>query len=150
MIAREVARRDLQQDIKLGPGGIREIEFIVQAQQLIRGGSEPGLQTPSLLAVLPRLQGAKLLSPAAVAGLQDAYEFLRRCENRLQMVADQQTHALPADELGRERLATAMGAAGWSDFIRQLDAKRRVVIAHFNDVVFGPGGRAARCAGGHA
>ena len=68
MIAREVTRRDLQDDIKLGPGGIREIEFIAQAQQLIRGGSEPGLQTTSLLAVLPRLQGAKLLPATTVAG----------------------------------------------------------------------------------
>ncbi len=143
MIVREVARRDLQQDIKLGPGGIREIEFIVQAQQLIRGGSQPGLQTPSLLTVLPRLQGAKLLQAAAVAELLDAYEFLRRCENRLQMVADQQTHALPADELGRERLAAAMNTAGWNEFVQLLDAKRRFVTRHFNDVVFGPGGRAA-------
>ncbi len=143
MIVREVARRDLQEDIKLGPGGIREIEFIVQAQQLIRGGSEPGLQTPSLLTVLPRLQGAKLLTAAAVAELLDAYEFLRRSENRLQMVADQQTHALPADELGRERLAAAMNTAGWSEFVQLLDAKRRFVTRHFNDVVFGPGSRAA-------
>lgn len=143
MIAREVSRRDLQQDIKLGPGGIREIEFIVQAQQLIRGGSEPGLQSPSLLTVLPRLQGSKLLAPAAVADLLDAYEFLRRTENRLQMAADQQTHALPEDEAGRDRLATSMDAASWSDFAGQLDAKRRAVTAHFNDVVFGPGGRAA-------
>ena len=143
MIAREVARRDLQDDVKLGPGGIREIEFVVQAQQLIRGGSEPGLQSPSLLAVLPRLQGAKLLSPAAVAEMLDAYEFLRRCENRLQMVADQQTHALPASEPARERLAAAMGAAGWTEFMGKLDAKRRAVTAHFNAVVFGPGGRAA-------
>jgi glutamate-ammonia-ligase adenylyltransferase len=143
MIAREVARRELQQDIKLGPGGIREIEFIVQAQQLIRGGSEPGLQSPSLLAVLPRLQGSKLLAAAAVADLQDAYEFLRRTENRLQMVADQQTHALPEDEPGRERLAAAMGAAGWTEFMHLLDVKRRAVTAHFNDIVFGPGGGAA-------
>ena len=143
MIVREVARRDLQEDIKLGPGGIREIEFIVQAQQLIRGGSEPSLQTPSLLTVLPRLQGAKLLPAAAVAELLDAYEFLRRSENRLQMVADQQTHALPADELGRERLAAAMNTAGWHEFVQLLGAKRRFVTKHFNDVVFGPGGRAA-------
>ena len=61
MIAREVERRELQDNIKLGPGGIREIEFIVQAQQLIRGGTEPRLQQPSLLAVLPRLEGAKLM-----------------------------------------------------------------------------------------
>ena len=64
MIAREVERRELQDNVKLGPGGIREIEFIVQSQQLIRGGTEPGLQTPSLLAALPRLAGAE----AAAAG----------------------------------------------------------------------------------
>ena len=141
MIAREVARRELQDDIKLGPGGIREIEFIVQAQQLIRGGAEPGLQTPSLLAALPRLEGAKLLPAQAVAELLEAYGFLRRVENRLQMVADQQTHALPTGALGRERLAAAMGCAGSDDFIRKLDAVRRTVTARFNDVVLGPGGR---------
>ena len=143
MIGREVVRRELRDDIKLGPGGIREIEFIVQAQQLIRGGSEPGLQTPSLLDVLPRLQGAKLLQPAVVAQLLDAYEFLRRCENRLQMVADQQTHALPADEPGRARLAVSMGATEWTPFMREIDARRANVTAHFNEVVFGPGGRTA-------
>ena len=141
MIAREVARRELEDNIKLGPGGIREIEFITQAQQLIRGGSEPALQTPSLLAVLPRLQGARLLPAAAVAGLLDAYEFLRRTENRLQMVADQQTHALPSDELGRQRLAAAMGSAGWAEFASLLDARRRSVTSFFNDLLFGPAGR---------
>ena len=70
MIAREVERRELQDNIKLGPGGIREIEFIVQAQQLIRGGTEPRLQEPSLLAVLPRLEGAKLMPRTAVAELR--------------------------------------------------------------------------------
>jgi glutamate-ammonia-ligase adenylyltransferase len=143
LIAREVARRDLRDDIKLGPGGIREIEFIAQAHQLIRGGSEPGLQSASLLAVLPRLQGAKLLSSAAVAELLDAYEFLRRTENRLQMVADQQTHELPTDALGRERLAASMNCADWGEFLGLLDAKRRAVTRHFTGVVFGPGGRSA-------
>jgi glutamate-ammonia-ligase adenylyltransferase len=146
MIAREVVRRDLQDDIKLGPGGIREIEFITQAHQLIRGGSEPGLQTASLLDALPRLQGAKLLPAAVVTELLDAYEFLRRTENRLQMVADHQTHALPADGLGRERLAVAMGTTDWTEFARLLDAKRRAVTRHFDDIVFGPGGRAAQAA----
>jgi len=141
MIAREVARRELQDDIKLGPGGIREIEFIAQAHQLIRGGSEPALQTPSLLEVLPRLQGAKLLPAEAVAGLLDAYEFLRRTENRLQMVADQQTHALPADERERQRLAGAMNCADWGEFACLLDAKRRSVTNCFSDVLFGPAGR---------
>jgi len=141
MIAREVVRRELQDNIKLGPGGIREIEFIVQAQQLIRGGAEPALQTPSLLTALPRLEGAKLLSGQVVAELQDAYRFLRRVENRLQMVADEQTHALPADSLGRARLAATMDCDGWEAFLRLFESRRRAVTAHFNAVVLGPGGR---------
>jgi glutamate-ammonia-ligase adenylyltransferase len=139
MIAREVARRELQDNIKLGPGGIREIEFIVQAQQLIRGGAEPGLQTPSLQAALPRLAGAKLLPATTVAGLHEAYDFLRRVENRLQMVDDAQTHALPADALGRERLAAAMGFPEWVEFSRALEARRAAVSGHFTNVVLGRG-----------
>jgi glutamate-ammonia-ligase adenylyltransferase len=139
MIAREVERRELQDNVKLGPGGIREIEFIVQSQQLIRGGAEPGLQTPSLLAALPRLAGAKLLDPEAVAELAESYGFLRRVENRLQMANDAQEHALPGDPAGRERLATAMGFDAWASFIAALEAHRRRVTAHFNAVVLGRG-----------
>jgi glutamate-ammonia-ligase adenylyltransferase len=142
LIAREVERRELQDNVKLGPGGIREIEFIVQAQQLIRGGSEPRLRTPSLLAALPQLAGAKLLAPAAVAGLADAYVFLRRVENRLQMADDAQTHALPEDEAGRARLAVSMEFADWDAFLAALDAHRRFVTAQFGAVVLGRGGAA--------
>jgi [glutamine synthetase] adenylyltransferase / [glutamine synthetase]-adenylyl-L-tyrosine phosphorylase len=138
MIEREVERLDLQDNVKLGPGGIREIEFIVQALQLIRAGSEPRLQTPSLLAVLPRLEGAKLLSPAVVRELADCYEFLRRTENRLQMVDDAQVHALPEDAAGRSRLAAAMGFPDWQAFSAELDAVRSAVTGHFRNVVFGP------------
>jgi [glutamine synthetase] adenylyltransferase / [glutamine synthetase]-adenylyl-L-tyrosine phosphorylase len=139
MIAREVERRELQGNVKLGPGGIREIEFIVQSQQLIRGGSEPGLRTPSLLTALPRLAGAKLLPPAAVAELATAYAFLRRVENRLQMAEDAQTHALPEDAAGRARLAASMGFADWNACAAALDAERRAVTARFNAVVLGRG-----------
>ncbi|MGH8250467.1 MAG: bifunctional [glutamate--ammonia ligase]-adenylyl-L-tyrosine phosphorylase/[glutamate--ammonia-ligase] adenylyltransferase [Steroidobacteraceae bacterium] len=137
MIAREVERRELQDNIKLGPGGIREIEFIVQAQQLIRGGAEPGLQTSSLQAALPRLAGAKLLPAPTVAELQEAYEFLRRVENRLQMVDDVQTHALPVDAPGRELLAASMRYADWVQFRDALETRRRIVTAHFGDLVLG-------------
>jgi len=140
MIEREVVRRELQDNVKLGPGGIREIEFVVQALQLIRGGSDRRLQTPSLLAVLPRLEGAKLLSARAVADLLECYDFLRRTENRLQMVADAQTHTLPDDEPGRARLAASMGYAGWPSFLEALDAVRACVAEHFRGVVFGPAG----------
>ncbi len=140
MIAREVERRELRDNVKLGPGGIREIEFIVQSQQLIRGGSEPGLQTPSLLAALPRLAGAKLLPPAAVAELGRAYVFLRRVENRLQMAEDAQVHALPEDDAGRARLAASMGRDGWDAFAAELDVERRAVTARFDAVVLGRAG----------
>jgi glutamate-ammonia-ligase adenylyltransferase len=138
MIAREVVRRELQENVKLGPGGIREVEFVTQSLQLIRGGSDPRLQDPSLLEVLPRLEGAKLLSHEAVAELGQCYEFLRCVENRLQMFADGQTHTLPADDLGRLRLAVSMSCDDWPSFAAAFDAVRERVSARFRDVVFGP------------
>jgi glutamate-ammonia-ligase adenylyltransferase len=110
MIAREVARRELDQDLKLGKGGIREIEFIVQSFQLVRGGGDRRLQGPSLLAVLPMLAGAKLLPPAVIEELREAYLVLRRAENLLQIIRDQQTHSLPAGAVDRLRLASGLRA----------------------------------------
>ena len=98
MIAREVERRELQDNIKLGPGGIREIEFIVQAFQLIRGGSDRRLQSRELRSVLPLLVGQRFLRREAVAELDAAYRYLRVVENRLQQWNDEQTHQLPEDE----------------------------------------------------
>jgi glutamate-ammonia-ligase adenylyltransferase len=139
MIAREVIQRELQDNVKLGPGGIREIEFVVQSLQLIRAGSDRRLQTPSLLTALPRLEGAKLLDPVAVRSLGECYDFLRRVENRLQMLDDAQTHSLPEDDSGRERLAVAMGLDGWPALQHALEAVRGRVSAQFRDVVLGPG-----------
>ncbi|HTX24641.1 MAG TPA: bifunctional [glutamate--ammonia ligase]-adenylyl-L-tyrosine phosphorylase/[glutamate--ammonia-ligase] adenylyltransferase [Steroidobacteraceae bacterium] len=135
-IEREVERRELADDVKLGPGGIREIEFIVQSLQLIRGGRDTRLQTPSLLQALALLDRHKLLSPGAVTDLQAAYAFLRRLENRLQMLADEQTHRLPRDDAGRNRIATAMGAPDRSQFEAQLEHHRARVVAHFRSVIF--------------
>ncbi|HEV7432185.1 MAG TPA: bifunctional [glutamate--ammonia ligase]-adenylyl-L-tyrosine phosphorylase/[glutamate--ammonia-ligase] adenylyltransferase, partial [Steroidobacteraceae bacterium] len=135
LIEREVSRRDLQDNLKLGPGGIREIEFIVQSLQLIRGGTERRLQSASLLHTLPLLGGARLLPPAVTAELAAAYEFLRRLENRLQMYQDQQTHALPTDELTRERIALSMDFADWEQLRVALDAHRSRVAAHFATLV---------------
>src|ERR1700693_4883997 len=109
LIEREVLRRDLEDDIKLGDGGIREIEFIVQSFQLIRGGQERHLQGSSLRQALPLLAGAKLLPAAAVSELDSAYVFLRRLENRLQMRADQELHRLPTGMPARQRLAWGVG-----------------------------------------
>jgi glutamate-ammonia-ligase adenylyltransferase len=137
LIEREVARRELQDNIKLGPGGIREIEFIVQSFQLVRGGNDKRLQQVSLQKVLPLLAGSKLLPAAVVASLDASYEFLRRLENRLQMLADQQTHELPAAAPDRTRLATAMGCRNWSQLKSALAGHRRSVAQHFAALVFG-------------
>jgi len=137
LIEREVERRELADHVKLGPGGIREIEFIVQAFQLIRGGMERKLQTTSLLTVLPMLSGTKLLPADVVRDLRDAYIFLRRLENRLQMLADEQAHRLPRDDFSRERIALAMNFADWSTLLQHLDIHRNNVSRHFKSVVFG-------------
>jgi [glutamine synthetase] adenylyltransferase / [glutamine synthetase]-adenylyl-L-tyrosine phosphorylase len=136
LIEREVERRELADHVKLGPGGIREIEFVVQAFQLIRGGSFKRLQTVSLLEALPLLDGNKLLPHQAVLELHAAYVFLRRLENRLQMLADAQEHCLPKDALAQERIALAMNAPDWRTLLAELDAHRTRVSNHFNLVVF--------------
>jgi glutamate-ammonia-ligase adenylyltransferase len=149
LIEKQVARRDLQDDIKLGPGGIREIEFIVQALQLIRGGQDARLQTPGLLAVLPRLAGSRLLPESTIAELAHAYRHLRVLENRLQMLRDAQVHQLPTSSDDRQRLAIAMGAANWQQLLTALDRERTVVRGHFAALALGAAdeSRAAPAAG---
>ena len=142
LISREVARRELNDNIKLGYGGIREIEFIVQAMQLVRGGSERRLQSASLLQTLPRLAGGRLLPRHTVVELGAAYEFLRRLENRLQMYGDQQTHQLPSDPRAQARIARAMNCSGWDQLASALEAHRQRVSAAFEAVVQGEGGAA--------
>ncbi|MGH8132258.1 MAG: bifunctional [glutamate--ammonia ligase]-adenylyl-L-tyrosine phosphorylase/[glutamate--ammonia-ligase] adenylyltransferase, partial [Steroidobacteraceae bacterium] len=139
LMRREVERRELADDIKLGPGGIREIEFIVQALQLTRGGRERGLQTAALLTALSRLGEARALPAEAVAELRAAYVYLRRLENRLQMLADAQVHALPLEPLARERIALAMGAPEWRSLVHELDGHRARVRGHFRALLLGGG-----------
>lgn len=138
MIAREVERRELKDNIKLGPGGIREIEFIVQAFQLIRGGGDRRLQSRELRCVLPQLIGQRLLRPSAVADLDAAYRFLRVLENRLQQWNDEQTHQLPEEARDRERLALAMNASSWEELVGQASAHRQRVERYFAQTMFGP------------
>jgi len=150
LIAREVERRELRDNVKLGPGGIREIEFIVQAFQLIRGGGKPALQTRRLLEALPLLAGQKLLTPRAVEELGDSYRFLRRVENRLQERNDEQTHDLPQDETGRARLALSMDAPDWATLAGEIERHRQRVSAHFQALIFGPAEPGAGAASGRA
>jgi glutamate-ammonia-ligase adenylyltransferase len=133
-IRQEVARRDLADDIKLGAGGIREIEFIAQAFQLIRGGRDPGLRARATLEVLRALAAKRQLAVAAVEELAAAYVFLRRLEHRLQYLDDQQTHRLPVAEDDRRLIAAAMGYADWARFAAALEAHRAAVTRHFEGV----------------
>jgi glutamate-ammonia-ligase adenylyltransferase len=133
-IRAEVARRELADDVKLGPGGIREIEFIAQAFQLIRGGRDADLRSRATLAVLQALAAKRLLSDAAAGELAAAYVFLRRLEHRLQYIEDQQTHKLPTSAADRIIVANGMGYADWPAFAAALAAERATVTRHFENV----------------
>ena len=135
MIEREVRRRGLKNNIKLGAGGIREIEFIVQVFQLIRGGRVIGLQTRSLLTALQVIEQESLLDTNEVAQLRNNYLFLRRCENLLQAINDEQTQTLPEEELDQIRLATNMGFTNWSEFIEQLAMRMKQNRLIFNALI---------------
>ncbi|MFQ5935988.1 MAG: bifunctional [glutamate--ammonia ligase]-adenylyl-L-tyrosine phosphorylase/[glutamate--ammonia-ligase] adenylyltransferase, partial [Acidiferrobacterales bacterium] len=138
MINRELVRKGMRENIKLGPGGIREIEFIGQAFQLIRGGREPELQERGILKVLNRLAQTDQLVPQTATDLANAYCFLRRTENRLQMISDRQTHQLPRDPTERCRLATAMGHAQWESFEADLREHAGRVQRDFDQVFAEP------------
>ncbi|WP_417315301.1 bifunctional [glutamate--ammonia ligase]-adenylyl-L-tyrosine phosphorylase/[glutamate--ammonia-ligase] adenylyltransferase [Enterobacter sp.] len=135
MIAREVRRRGLKDNIKLGAGGIREIEFIVQVFQLIRGGREPSLQSRSLLPTLAAIEQLHLLPEQDAQTLRDAYLFLRRLENLLQSINDEQTQTLPGDDLNRARLAWGMRVDDWATLTERLDVHMAGVRRIFNDLI---------------
>ncbi len=138
MINGELARKGMRDNIKLGPGGIREVEFIGQAFQLIRGGRELELQQRSILRVLQCLAEEGHLTPTTVGELMDAYRILRTTENRLQMMADRQTHQLPQDANNRLRLAYAMGHADWQSFELELRRHTACVQHHFDGIFAEP------------
>ena len=135
-VSAEVKRKGLIDNIKLGPGGIREVEFIGQAFQLVRGGRVPELRGRQIISVLEELRKLEYLPDYAVKELSDAYRFLRTTEHRLQEVEEQQTHTVPNDANERLRLAYGMGFADWQSFSRELEKFRARVQSHF-DQVFG-------------
>ena len=137
-IRREVARKDKADHIKLGPGGIREIEFIAQVFQLIRGGRDGILQIRPTLSVLPLLVDRHLLPAESVQELIDAYHFLRRLEHRLQYVNDAQTHMLPSSETERMQIARSMNFHDWAAFAPVLEAHRQRVAHHFEAIFSDP------------
>jgi glutamate-ammonia-ligase adenylyltransferase len=137
-IQRDVNKRDMHDNIKLGRGGIREIEFIAQVFQLIRGGQDVSLQIRPTLSVLALLKEKNLLPAETVNALNQAYVFLRDLEHRLQYQEDQQTQILPTTEEGQKRIALAMNCNDWTELRSQIDAHRTIVDKHFTEVFSDP------------
>lgn len=135
MIEREVARRNIADDIKLGAGGIREVEFIVQVFQLIYGGAKLELQDRQCLISLKHLGEAGLLDHQSVEDLEDAYLFLRRVEHAIQALNDQQTQSLPTEPELRQRIIDTLGFDDWDAFIDFLNQKRSKVTFQFEHLI---------------
>ncbi|MFT5691255.1 MAG: glutamate-ammonia-ligase adenylyltransferase, partial [Oceanicoccus sp.] len=134
MIKQEVKRRRLGNDVKLGQGGIRDVEFIVQSFQLIRGGRDTQLQERRLLSVLDTLEEDDFFSASAVEKLREAYFFLRNTEHVIQAFNDRQTQLLPVDAYPQSALAFAMGFENWDCFIVALSGYRNNVSEIFKDI----------------
>ncbi|TBW06880.1 bifunctional [glutamate--ammonia ligase]-adenylyl-L-tyrosine phosphorylase/[glutamate--ammonia-ligase] adenylyltransferase [Azotobacter chroococcum subsp. isscasi] len=139
LIRQEVRRKGMADNVKLGAGGIREVEFIAQVFQLIHGGRDRSLQQRPLLTVLATLEGQGYLPPPVVTELREGYEFLRYTEHALQAIADRQTQMLPDNELDRARVACMLGCADWEAFLERLAHWRERVDWHFRQVIAAPG-----------
>ena len=131
-IHQDVNIKGKQDDIKLGRGGIREIEFIAQVFQLIRGGQDASLQIKPTLQVLNLLKNKGLLPEKTVSELTQAYVFLRNLEHRLMYVDDAQTQDLPKTDEAKARIAKAMSFANWAAFFSELNSHRIIVAQHFD------------------
>ncbi len=138
MIMQEVKRKGMQDNVKLGPGGIREVEFIGQVFQLIRGGRCETLQRREILYILQQLVEQNCLPDFVVKDLKEAYLFLRNSEHRIQQWRDQQTHNLPTDDAGKLRLAVGMGFPEWESYRAVLQSHRDKVQGHFEQIISAP------------
>jgi glutamate-ammonia-ligase adenylyltransferase len=138
LIQQEVRRKGMADNIKLGSGGIREVEFIAQAFQLIHGGRDLSLQQRPLLKVLSTLEGQGYLPPAVISELREGYEFLRYTEHAIQAIADRQTQMLPDSAQDQARIAFMLGFADWPAFHEQLMHWRGRVAWHFGQVIADP------------
>ena len=135
---RSSGRPERANDVKLSRGGIREIEFIVQLLQVVRGGQFPELRTRPTLSALARLSKAGLMPASTAQALAQAYDFLRRIEHRIQYLDDQQTHILPTQDADLAWIASSMGCTGTQQLLTQLDAHRELVAQEFDKLLGEP------------
>ncbi|MDH5355882.1 MAG: bifunctional [glutamate--ammonia ligase]-adenylyl-L-tyrosine phosphorylase/[glutamate--ammonia-ligase] adenylyltransferase, partial [Gammaproteobacteria bacterium] len=133
-IDRQAQSRGMRNNIKLGQGGIREIEFFVQAFQILKGGRNNQLQSTQIFHCFEVLESQAIIAVEIVRDLRDAYIYLRILENKIQMLSDEQTHSFPEDELSRQRIATAMGEDNWQTVEQNQSLKRSKVSAHFTEL----------------
>ncbi|QGX40236.1 bifunctional [glutamate--ammonia ligase]-adenylyl-L-tyrosine phosphorylase/[glutamate--ammonia-ligase] adenylyltransferase [Permianibacter aggregans] len=138
LINQDLRRKQHGDNIKLGAGGIREVEFIVQAFQLIKGGREPMLQSRQLLPTLTALDKLGLLEQHEAKQLRESYLFLRKAENILQAQRDQQTQILPDNDERKAMLAASLGYVDYKDFRIALDQHRDAVHSLFAGVFGAP------------
>lgn len=134
MIAREVKQKKKEHNVKLGAGGIREIEFLAQAFQLLRGGRDPQLRQRQVQKILVILGKQSILPEDVVTELLHSYDFLRRTEHRIQQMDDQQTHNLPDNDFSRARIAYGMDYENWETFAVDLNSIRKYVHEHFQQL----------------
>ncbi|MDV6315833.1 bifunctional [glutamate--ammonia ligase]-adenylyl-L-tyrosine phosphorylase/[glutamate--ammonia-ligase] adenylyltransferase [Idiomarina sp. HP20-50] len=135
LITQETRRQGVKNNIKLGAGGIREVEFIVQAHQLIRGGQEKSLQTRSVYKAMAELTKLDLVGQQAADQLLEDYEYLRVIEHRLQQMDDQQTQQLPTQEMDRARLCAMLDEPDWQSLQAKVDQCMARIHAEFQQVV---------------
>lgn len=135
LITQETRRQGVKNNIKLGAGGIREVEFIAQVHQLIRGGQEKALQTPSLYQAYKQIARLGLMSESDTRGLLTDYEFLRVIEHRLQQLNDEQTQQLPEQPTQQQQLCYLLGYRGWSVLVDDVKAAMQRIHQHFRQVI---------------
>src|SRR5690606_30049832 len=139
-INKQVLKKGMSEDIKLGAGGIREVEFIVQALQMVHGGRDKSLQQASLYQAMEMIQAGEYLPANVVRILKNAYSFLRDLEHKLQGLENKQTQSLPNSPEDQLRIAVAMGVpdvknANWNDLVHVLEQHRAIVRQHFSEVI---------------
>ena len=135
LINQEVLRKGNEDNVKTGAGGIREVEFIAQVFQLIRGGQDVALQQRNLMQVMGIIRDLELLPAAVIQSLCDDYVLLRNVEHRIQALQDRQTQLLPTDPLQQARIAVGMGYADWAGFYQVLGQARQRVRSHFDALI---------------